>query len=173
MHNDIVDYFYYCQLRTQGEDSMEDRAITGRIPLSEIPSLVRAVGYYPSEEEVTNMINEVRYSTYMEDSTLHEDIGLNDFIKLYVNHRPVLPLNSTSISAAFASLVKAAKGTDGQLDWAQIREMLVCEGEAIAAGDLESYLTALIGDNAKYLDGQNNTFDASSFADEVLGFEDM
>ena len=52
MHSDIKDYFYYCQLRTQGESAMEKRNITGKIPVTEVPSLVRAVGFYPSEEEV-------------------------------------------------------------------------------------------------------------------------
>ncbi len=36
----------------------------GVIPLEEIPSLVRSVGYYPSEDEVANMINEVRLLRY-------------------------------------------------------------------------------------------------------------
>ena len=31
LHNDIIDYFYYCQLRTLGEDSMETRKLTGEI----------------------------------------------------------------------------------------------------------------------------------------------
>ncbi len=77
LHHDIVDYFYYCQLRNLGEDSMEQRNLAGGvfhvllfwmcltiragvIPLEEIPSLVRSVGFYPSEEEVANMVNEVR-----------------------------------------------------------------------------------------------------------------
>ena len=33
--------------------------MVGLIPLEEIPSLMRAVGFYPSEDEVVNMINEV------------------------------------------------------------------------------------------------------------------
>lgn len=59
LYNDITDYFYYCQVRSQGENAMEQRAITGRIPVQEIPSLMRAIGFYPSEEEIINMINEV------------------------------------------------------------------------------------------------------------------
>lgn len=92
LHNDIVDYFYYCQIKSQGEDSMESRDISGTavvnchfhssiflchnyitihlnhpdidfrpgfIPLEEIAALMRAIGYYPSEEEILNMINEV------------------------------------------------------------------------------------------------------------------
>ena len=82
MHNDIIDYFYYGQIRAQGEDSMEIRnvsgintiirnhavpfiigllthSLAGKIPLEEIPSLMRAIGFYPSELEIQNMINEV------------------------------------------------------------------------------------------------------------------
>ena len=60
LHNDIIDYFYLCQLRTQGENTMSSRAITGRIPLEEISSLARAIGFYPAEEEIENMCNEVQ-----------------------------------------------------------------------------------------------------------------
>lgn len=59
LHNDIIDYFYLCQLRSQGENAMEDREVSGMIPIEEIASLVRAVGYYPTEEEIENMCNEV------------------------------------------------------------------------------------------------------------------
>jgi WD40 repeat protein len=106
LHSDIKDYFYYCQLRTQGEGSMAKRAITGKIPVTEVPSLARAVGFYPSEEEVANMIAEVRYSTFMDTGRLEEEIDMGDFIKLYVNHRPVLPLNNAQILSAFETVAK-------------------------------------------------------------------
>ena len=76
LYNDIIDYFYYCQLRNQGEDSMEPRVLTGKIPLDQIPYLVRAIGYYPSEDEITNMINEVRFADFMTTGNLRNDIGL-------------------------------------------------------------------------------------------------
>lgn len=59
LHEDIIEYFYYCQLRAQGEDSMEERTVSGRIPIEEISSLMRAVGFYPSEAQVVDMLNEV------------------------------------------------------------------------------------------------------------------
>ena len=31
LYNDIVDYFYYCQIRTQGENSMELRRMKGML----------------------------------------------------------------------------------------------------------------------------------------------
>lgn len=59
LHEDIIEYFYYCQLRAQGEESMSVRSISGYIPIEEVPSLMRAVGFYPSELQVVDMLNEV------------------------------------------------------------------------------------------------------------------
>lgn len=50
--------------------------LLGTIPLEEIPSLFRAVGYYPSEEEVTDIINEIRYKTFVNTGETQELIGL-------------------------------------------------------------------------------------------------
>ena len=76
LHQNLVDYFYYCQLRHGGEDTMDTRKLTGMIPLEEIPALMRAVGYYPSEDEVVNMINEVRYKQFMVTGETQDFIGL-------------------------------------------------------------------------------------------------
>lgn len=76
LHQNIVDYFYYCQLRHGGEDTMDTRTLTGHIPLEEIPALVRAIGFYPTEEEVTQMINEIRYKSFMVTGMTQDTIGL-------------------------------------------------------------------------------------------------
>lgn len=76
LHQDIVDYFYYCQLRALGEDSMETRELTGEIPLEEMPSLFRSVGFYPSEDEVLNMVNEVRYKNFVNTGETQDFVGL-------------------------------------------------------------------------------------------------
>jgi len=76
LHRDIVDYFYYSQLRTQGEDSMETRKVEGKVPLEELPSIMRAIGFYPTEEEITNMINETRYKNFMISGETKNEINL-------------------------------------------------------------------------------------------------
>ena len=53
------------------------------------------------------MVAEVRYSKFMETGQLEEEIGLNDFIKLYINHRPVLPLNNAQVLSAFETVSRA------------------------------------------------------------------
>ena len=54
-YSDMKDYFYYSQLRAQGEMSTDTRSTDGRVPLEEIPNLMRALGYYPTERDIENM----------------------------------------------------------------------------------------------------------------------
>ncbi|KFV53668.1 WD repeat-containing protein 66, partial [Gavia stellata] len=49
---ELEDYFYYAQLRSHGIDTLETRQVSTHIPLEEIPSVMRAMGFYPSEEKV-------------------------------------------------------------------------------------------------------------------------
>jgi len=171
MHNDIIEYFYFCQLRNQGENSMEDRKITGKIPLDEIPSLMRAVGYYPTEEEVTNMINEVRYGDFMITGETYNFINLNETIRLYLNHRPAVALNTGHIEAAFNQISKSLNGPNSTdaVSWQELKRLLMSDGEAVSPADLDVCMQALIGSNANVLDGQ--MISAARLAEEILGFD--
>ncbi|CAL8254048.1 unnamed protein product [Boreogadus saida] len=48
---EMEDLFYYCQLRHQGIDSRAPRQVSTSIPLTEVPFLMRALGFFPSEQE--------------------------------------------------------------------------------------------------------------------------
>ena len=48
-YEEIVNYFYYCQLRSNGEVQSDAHRFDGRIRLSEVVALLRALGYYPSQ----------------------------------------------------------------------------------------------------------------------------
>ncbi len=52
LYKELEDYFYYAQLRSQGINTMDTRSVSTTIPLAEIPFVMRAMGYYPTEEEV-------------------------------------------------------------------------------------------------------------------------
>uniref|UniRef100_A0A2K5JBY0 Cilia- and flagella-associated protein 251 n=1 Tax=Colobus angolensis palliatus TaxID=336983 RepID=A0A2K5JBY0_COLAP len=54
-YRELEDYFYYSQLRSQGIDTMETRKVSEYICLSELPFVMRAIGFYPSEEKVGRM----------------------------------------------------------------------------------------------------------------------
>ncbi|ETL81296.1 hypothetical protein L917_18373 [Phytophthora nicotianae] len=179
-YHEIVDYFYLAQLRVQGEDSTSAREITAQIPLREIPNVMRALGFYPTDEEIQHMVSEVRYSRFTETSRPVESIGLHDFIKLYVNHRPVFGVGKAQIERTFKILASVDRGVgddedDGlaSLRWDQIEARLLNSGEPMSEEELRSCLAALLatGDENGGL-AMDPQYTALSFADKVLGFDD-
>jgi WD40 repeat protein/Ca2+-binding EF-hand superfamily protein len=164
---DIVDYFYYAQLRTQGEDATEERQITGKVPLEEIPNMVRALGFYPTEEEVANMVAEIKYATFTETGETQETIDLDTFIKLFVNHKPVFGTSKTEIEEAFNVL-------GGKMNWGQMVKLLQERGEAMDVGDLKNILKALMGpEGEEVLADSRKGLSAEQFSDKVLGFTEV
>lgn len=172
LYNDIVDYFYICQVRSQGEATMDDRLITGTIVLEQIPYLMRSIGFYPTEEEIVNMINEIRYADFMKTGVLRTVIGLDEFVKLYLNHRPVIPLNNDHIDFAFNEIKKQFGVPESDsLKWSEIQRYICAEGEVISFDDLNACLSALLGaDHSQILKSAEMT--SLQFADKILGFED-
>lgn len=166
--NEIVDYFYLAQLRVQGENATASREITHRIPLAEIPNVMRALGFYPSDQEIQHMCSEVKYSQFTQTTHAVESIDLPDFIKLYLNHRPVFGMGKQQIEQAFAVL-----GASPSIAWPMLERRLLHSGEPLSADELRSCLNALIvapgGNEEVLMDAQ---YTALSFADKVLGFDD-
>ncbi|CAF0988367.1 unnamed protein product [Adineta steineri] len=121
---EMQELFYYSQLRYQDIHRFDRREISAKIPLSEIPFVMRALGYYPTEQEIEEMINEVKFSTYIDTKTYVEDIDLNDFIKLYINHRPAFGLNPADLTHAFNVLSDQLNSNNGQPEI--YRENLLC-----------------------------------------------
>lgn len=50
---EMIDLFYYAQILHQGENTTATRIVSEKVSTKQIPNLMRAVGYYPSNEEVT------------------------------------------------------------------------------------------------------------------------
>ena len=103
-YSDMKDYFYYSQIRSKGEQTTETRVLDGSIPLSELNNMMCALGYFPTQMEVENMMNEIKYSKFEETGELTLKIKFEDFVKLYVNHRPVFPIESQDVQKAFANV---------------------------------------------------------------------
>ena len=62
-----------------------------------------------------------------------------------------------------------SQGKEEAVPWAELKKVLLSEGEAIAASDLEAYLEALVG--AEAVPEAKDEYDGYRFADDVLGFE--
>ena len=164
------DYFYYAQLRAQGEDTTEPRRITGRVPISELGNLMRALGYYPSEREIDELQHEARVAQQAAGGEHPDSVDFDSFVKLYVNHRPVFGVGKDAIATGFGAI-----GADvfGQLPRDALSRALASHGETLSAEDLAQCLRALTGvDDLDTLLGPKQQLDAPTFAEKILGFED-
>jgi hypothetical protein len=80
-YRELEDYFYYAQLKSQGENSTIARKISDRVSLDQVPFIMQAVGFYPSQREIEDMLNEVRFSGIEKNSGLVDSITFEDLIK--------------------------------------------------------------------------------------------
>ncbi|XP_064612327.1 cilia- and flagella-associated protein 251-like isoform X2 [Liolophura sinensis] len=186
---ELEDYFYYAQIRNQGVNTMDTRMVDIKIPLSEVPFVMRAMGFYPSEQEIEDMLNEVKFSQYVETGEFVDDIDLGDFIKLYINHRPAFGLSTNKLAWAFEKLGLPSE-YGYSVDRGDLLDILQTKGEHMTEIELAEYLTTLMGFNEEGGSSELHEFDpttagdlldanlpvqinAGLFAQEILGFSMM
>ncbi|XP_011708199.1 PREDICTED: WD repeat-containing protein 66-like [Wasmannia auropunctata] len=104
--NEIKDMFYYAQILHQGEITTEPRTVSDTVVVEQIPNLMRSIGYYPTNKELENIMAEIRYKRYAESGELVEAITFEEFVRLYVNHRPAFILCVRHIKEAFRTFVE-------------------------------------------------------------------
>jgi WD40 repeat protein len=115
-YQEICDFFSYAQIRSEGEDNTRKRRSGINLPLTELPNLVRALGYYPSEAEVEALVNEVRYARYAEGGRTQEFVDLGTAVRLFVNHRPVLGVGRAALGHALRLLRRDAASRDATVE---------------------------------------------------------
>uniref|UniRef100_A0A5F8H862 WD repeat domain 66 n=1 Tax=Monodelphis domestica TaxID=13616 RepID=A0A5F8H862_MONDO len=128
-YKELEDYFYYSQLRSQGIDTMETRKVSTHIPLSELPFVMRAIGFYPSEEEIDDMLNEVKFSEYVDTGELVDAIDLPDFVKVYINHRPPFGHTINEIRNCFKILGRVHNNGAVSIKREDFLELLLTKGQ--------------------------------------------
>ena len=55
------------------------------VPLEDISSMMRAMGFFPSEEDIENMVNEVKFSKVDLVGQIVSEINLEDLVKCTIN----------------------------------------------------------------------------------------
>lgn len=169
---EIQDYYYYAQIRSQGEDTTAPREIDGKIPVEALPDVLRALGYYPSKMEISSMLADINAKAAARDQPAPTHINFEMFLSLYANYRPVSGVVKDDITAAFAAL-SASGGRE--LSKEELYNVLTTEGEPMTDEELAECLYILAG-----LETEGNlkelfppVMSAKSFAEDILGFEDQ
>ena len=110
-------------IRSKHEDTTKTRRLDGLVPLEQLPNLMRAMGYYPTEQEVQNMTDEVKFSVYADQGDPTTTVSMDTFIRLFVNHRPVYGIGKGNIDEAFKSLVSES-GNDQYITKDELKNAL-------------------------------------------------
>jgi len=163
--SDMKDYFYYSQIRSQDENTTKARVLDGKIPVEEIPYLMCALGYFPTQLEVKNMTNEVKKSKFGETGEDVDRIAFDDLVRLYINHRPVFAVGPAQIRQAMEAMKKHEPGPIAR---DEMLRLLTSNGEKMSYEELERCFESLVGDPTihRVLDDE---VDATHFAQNVLG----
>ncbi|KAJ3161226.1 hypothetical protein HDU88_007399 [Geranomyces variabilis] len=177
---EMEDYFYYAQLRSQGEATTTARLITTTVSLEQVPLIMQAMGYYPSQAETDDMLNEVRYAGWFQgaDAQLRHEVGFEELVKLYVNHRPLEDYTQKDIFDALGFAQRPESGLDGQLeppaepnsvDRDGLIALLQQYGETLSAADFTDAMQALLIDDPVYRGTFPQRATKEEFVENVLG----
>lgn len=106
---DLKDFFYYSQIRSKDEHTTKARKLDGRVPLEAIADMMRSMGFYPTNQEIENMKNEIKFSKYLETGEYVTELEINSFLKLFVNHRPVYGIGKNQIVEAMKVITQGSE----------------------------------------------------------------
>ncbi|XP_044897364.1 cilia- and flagella-associated protein 251 isoform X3 [Felis catus] len=169
-YRELEDYFYYSQLRSQGIDTMETRKVSEHICLSELPFVMRAVGFYPSEEKIEDMFNEIRFSEYVDTGKLIDKINLPDFFKVYLNHRPPFGNTMRGIQHSFDILGFTNSKGEKVIRREDFLKLLLTKGEHMTEEEMCDCFATLFGLNPE---GWKSEPAASSIKGSEICFEEQ
>ncbi|KAL6081651.1 hypothetical protein STEG23_007866, partial [Scotinomys teguina] len=144
-YRELEDYFYYSQIRSQGIDTMETRQVSEHICLSELPFVMRAIGFYPSEEKINDMFNEIKFSEYVDTGKLIDKINLPDFLKVYLNHRP--PFGNTMAGIRESFNILGFTNSEGKkvIRREDFLNLLITKGEHMTKEEMYDCFATLYG----------------------------
>ncbi|TPX31601.1 hypothetical protein SmJEL517_g05120 [Synchytrium microbalum] len=170
------DFFYYCQILEQGEDTAEKRQVSDRLALRQVPNFMRALGYYPSEQDCEDLIREIQFGDLEYGGQVKDGVTLPDLIRLFVNYRAVAEVDESQLHSALktSTSVLDADLADEDADDAVItRNALVSllqkHGEVVTRQELDDAIDSLAISDPELNKATKWTRD--QFIEKILGME--
>lgn len=100
----------------------------------------------------------------MTSGVLQEETDLNELIRLFINHKPVVDFTSIDLVNAFEKIREQLNNVD-ELSWKDIKLLIQSVGEMISSEDLETLLQSF----QKYDSVDDSSIvDSSTFVDLIL-----
>ncbi|XP_021113199.1 cilia- and flagella-associated protein 251 isoform X5 [Heterocephalus glaber] len=137
----------FYRIRSQGIDTMETRKVSEHICLSEVPFVMRAIGFYPSEEKIEDMFNEIKFSEYADTGKLIDRINLPDFLKVFVNHRSPFGNTLSGIRQSFEVLGTPNAQGEKAVRREVLLQLLLSRGEHMTQEEMTDCFATLSGLN--------------------------
>lgn len=144
LFKEIEDFFYYAQIIHQGEDPNMDRSVSKTLALCEIPDLFRALGYYPTDYEVNNLLYELKHLKYNETGEIATEVSFDECIKAFLNHRPAMGVNLKNINDALMAIADVSDPADIIVERTELYKALEEKAEKIEHRELMGYLCILL-----------------------------
>lgn len=93
------------------------------------------------------MQNQIRYSKYVDHykETVNE-LDLQMFLRLFVNHRPVYGISKNHISTALSILGTSKNGGDPTISREELVKILTGEGEKMTVEEIRESFKILLGE---------------------------
>ncbi|CAF4843702.1 unnamed protein product [Pieris macdunnoughi] len=141
LFHEIRDLFYYIQILCQGTFSPEIRRVKDYVPIDSLPDMMRALGYFPSEYEVENLIVEAKFKVFQRVPSI--EIDFEEFFKLYINHRPAFPDSVKKIRNAFRQFARPNQNDEFVINRDDFLDLLNQNGEHFSR-ELSWYLLSIL-----------------------------
>jgi cilia- and flagella-associated protein 251 len=165
-------FFYYGQIDHEGERSSDPHAARRKVPIVQIPKILRAVGLYASEAEFEDIMFEAKHANFAHTGELSSTVTFAELVRLFVNHRPPESESAADVHGHFRTLAVATSSSgseDSKLAWVHFKDLMQEYGEPLSPEEFDNALESLIGDGKDRIPQFITTEQLSS---SVLGFEE-
>eukprot|EP00158_Paraphelidium_tribonemae_P009007 Partr_v1_DN28748_c5_g1_i10_m62002 putative WD repeat domain 66 len=132
LYNLAENSFYYAQLKSQGENTLDKRVSANAVEGDMVPKLMRTLGYFASERELANMTMEIDMRP---NPPVAGMLTFEELIKLFVNHRRNDSDPNEALSNALENL--------GNISVEKLGELMKTKGEVMDSVELERIMAIL------------------------------